>query len=74
MPAAQLETIKEQFISLKKLCRIRTVKAIKQTHLNSLDELLSQLSNSKANLQTELAAMTVRAARGLGLWAPSGYT
>eukprot|EP00198_Chlamydomonas_reinhardtii_P001479 XP_001690815.1 predicted protein [Chlamydomonas reinhardtii] len=58
VPAAQLETIKEQFISLKKLCRIRTVKAIKQTHLNSLDELLSQLSNSKANLQTELAAMT----------------
>ncbi|KAG2445851.1 hypothetical protein HXX76_000455 [Chlamydomonas incerta] len=58
VPAAQLETIKEQFISLKKLCRIRTVKAIKQTHLNSLDELLSQLSNSKGKLQTELAAMT----------------
>ncbi|KAG2451519.1 hypothetical protein HYH02_004117 [Chlamydomonas schloesseri] len=58
VPAAQLETIKDQFISLKKLCRIRTVKAIKQTHLNSLDELLSQLSNSKGKLQTELAAMT----------------
>ncbi|PNH11293.1 hypothetical protein TSOC_001895, partial [Tetrabaena socialis] len=55
---AQLETIKDQFINLKKLCRVRTVKAIKQMHLHALDDLLVQLSRSKAQLQSELSAMT----------------
>ncbi|KXZ55907.1 hypothetical protein GPECTOR_2g1458 [Gonium pectorale] len=63
LPSAQLETIKEQFISLKKLCRIRTVKAIKQTHLNALDDLLAQLDTGKAQLQAEMAAMTADAER-----------
>ncbi len=57
---AMLETIKEQMIGLKKLCRIRTVRAIKQLHLNALGDLLSQLDSSRVALQGELNAMTVR--------------
>ncbi|KAG2500883.1 hypothetical protein HYH03_001643 [Edaphochlamys debaryana] len=57
-PPLQLESIKEQCIGLKKLCRIRTVKAIKQTHLAALDDLLAQLTASKAAMQAELQATT----------------
>jgi hypothetical protein len=64
VPAAQLESIKEQFIGLKKLCRVRTLKAIKQTHLASLDDLLGRLAASRGSLQQELAGMTVRGEPG----------
>ena len=56
---SELESIKDQMVNLKRLCRIRTVKAIKQAHLQALDDLLGKLDTSKAALHQELVAMRV---------------
>lgn len=58
--SAQLEAIKDQVVSLKKLCRIRTVKSIKQAHLAALDGAAANLDASHAELAQEVAAMQVR--------------
>lgn len=56
-------------VSLKKLCRIRTVKAIKQAHLAALDQAAANLDASQAVLAQELAAMQVRTHwQGFNLW------
>ncbi|GFR46901.1 hypothetical protein Agub_g8547 [Astrephomene gubernaculifera] len=57
MPPLQLESVKDHVISLKKLCRIRTVKSIKQAHLAALDNLLVLMCAARDKLQAELAAV-----------------
>ncbi|GIL84519.1 hypothetical protein Vretifemale_13087 [Volvox reticuliferus] len=58
LPSAELEVVKEKFASLKELCRLQTVKQIKQSQLSAMEDHLAKLDLRKLQLQGDLEAAT----------------
>ncbi|EFJ50672.1 hypothetical protein VOLCADRAFT_88436 [Volvox carteri f. nagariensis] len=58
LPPAQLKMVKMQFEGLKELCRLRTVKQVKQAQLGVMEDHLAQLGARKLQLQADLDAFT----------------
>jgi hypothetical protein len=66
LPPGELDVVKEQFAKLKELCRLRTVRQIKEAQVSAMETYLEQLGLRKQDLQADMEAIQVGRPQGRG--------